>query len=127
MRCVERHWAGHRLQGRDGPARLGKASGLEFTTSLFSTETLEMISCLRFWTERVCSRFTFLKVNERLHYGLSRRRRMGSGQTKPKVQPVVRRLPRKENAKTKLGNAPSSDNGRDNVRTVLTPAPCHHL
>ena len=52
---------------------------------------------------------------------------MGSGQTKPKVQPVVRRLSRKENAKTKLGNAPSSDDGRDNVRTVLTPAPRHHL
>ena len=84
-------------------------------------------SCLCFWTERVCSKFTFLKVNEWLHYDLSRRRRMGSGQTKPKVQPVVRRLSRKENAKTKLGNAPSSDDGRDNVRTVLTPAPRHHL
>lgn len=33
----------------------------------------------------------------------------------------------KKMQKTKLGNVPSSDDGRDNGRTVLTPAPRHHL
>lgn len=40
---VERHLVAHRLQGTVGPPGLGKDSGQKFTTSLSSTDTLEMI------------------------------------------------------------------------------------